>query len=302
LSPVTDPEDDAALAVLDKLGRVHGPDETSVPEPEDEVEEVLRRLYHETIGILAYALEPAAVEPGARARLLAAVTGDETQELVEEAPASPAPSPPRPLERAWEPLALPQPDLPGRTAGAVERRGRGGWMLAAAAVLAFAGLGLFAAYLQSELNSTRVRLARTERERLAETTEARAALDQLRGRFERMTAPATTIYPLRCPTGHGPAAGARVYVYVSPDGRRWELAAHGLDPEPAGSDYQVWFLVGEQPLSAGCFNVRDGKPVITMALAPPAGATGAAVSIEPRGGSPRPTGPVVLLADHAVRL
>ena len=67
MSHALDPEDDAALAVLDKLGRVHGPEETSVPEPEDEVEEVLRRLYHETIGILAYALEPAAVDRAIRA-------------------------------------------------------------------------------------------------------------------------------------------------------------------------------------------------------------------------------------------
>jgi hypothetical protein len=328
LSDLLDPEDEAALAVLDKLGRVYGPDETSVPAPQDEVEEVLRRLYHETVGILPYALEPARIDPASRARLLAAIGAGEKS----EPPELPLPAagifeplvPPAPAEepigaagaagelsepigggravRAPEPLLRLEPELPGRVAASATAPSRGPWLLAAAALVAAVGLGLFAAYFRSELAAATVRHARIESDLRAESESARTALDDLRRRFDLMTAPATTIYPLRCPTGHGPAAGARVYVYVTPDGRRWAVAAHGLSAEPAGSDYQVWFLVGEQPLSAGCFNLRDGKPVVSMALAPPANATGAAVSIEPRGGSPRPTGPVVLVADHSVRL
>ena len=299
-----DPEDEAAFAVLDSLGRLHGPEETSVPEPEDEVEEVLRRLFHETAGVLPYALEAAALDPGLRARLLAEAVGDETQE-VEPLTELLAPLEPSSPPVAIEPLFAPEPSrpFPLRGTGGMARRRRGGWALAtAAALLAIAGLGLWVAYLQSELNASRGRLVRAERDWKGEAVSARAALDEVRGRFDRMIAPAVTIYRLHCPTGRGPAARARVFVYVTPDGRRWELAAQGLDPEPAGRDYQVWFLVGEQPMSAGCFNVRDGKPVVAMALTPPPGATGAAISIEPRGGSPRPTGPVILVAERAVRL
>ena len=77
----SDPEETAALAVLDRLGRLEGPDETSVPEPSDQVEEVLRRLYGEVAGLLAYDLEPQRPDPAIRDHLLTAVVGDRTQEV-----------------------------------------------------------------------------------------------------------------------------------------------------------------------------------------------------------------------------
>jgi anti-sigma-K factor RskA len=111
-----------------------------------------------------------------------------------------------------------------------------------------------------------------------------------------------TVYPLRCPTGRGPAARARAYLYLAPDARRWELAVHGLAAEPSGRDYQIWFLTAGEPASAGCFQIRDGRPEFAMLAPPPRGLTGVAVTIEPKGGSPRPTTPVILLSQEPVRL
>jgi hypothetical protein len=172
----------------------------------------------------------------------------------------------------------------------------------AAALLAVAGLGLWTAYLQSELRASQTRLARAEREWKGEARAARLALTQVERRYELVTAPALTVFPLRCPTGHGPAANARAYLYVTPDQRRWDFAIHGLAPEPSGRDYQVWFLVGDQPKSAGCFRMEGGRPVFSMLSEMPAGLTGVAVSVEPKGGSSRPTGPVILVAQTPVRL
>jgi len=307
VSSMIDPEDAAALAVLEELGRIAGPEATSVPEPEDEVEEVLRRLFHETAGLLPYALAPEATSAELRARVLHAAVGDETQEvppLEEEVAAAEvdtgggraAPGVPA----GWPPPApVPAPDL-GFTRAARVARPRGWMALAAVLALAVAGLGFWAAYLQSELNADRARLAWAEREWRGEAAEARAALTEMRGKLDLFTAPAVEIFPLRA--GAGPAAGARVYLYVTPDRKRWGLATHGLEPEPAGHDYQVWFLVGDEPRSAGCFNMRDGKPVISMPMGAPQGITGAAVTIEPHGGSKRPTTAVLLQADHSIRL
>jgi hypothetical protein len=305
-----DPEDQAAAAVLDALGRTSGPDETSVPEPEDEVEEVLRRLFGEAIALLAYELPAPELDPGVRARLLTGIVGDVTQEI-EPAPISPPPEPrsePR-LAQVLEPPAPGEAVLPtGSYARArSERRGRRRGRivrvaLAAVLALAVAGLALWNAYLQSELRASQSRLAWAEREWKGQAESARAALSQVEKRYELVTASALTVFPLRCPTGHGPAANARAYLYVTPDQRRWDFAIHGLAPEPSGRDYQVWFLVGDQPKSAGCFRIEDGRPVFSMLGEMPSGITGVAVSVEPKGGSSRPTGPVILVAQAPVRL
>lgn len=305
-----DPEDQAAAAVLDALGRTSGPDETSVPEPEDEVEEVLRRLFGEAIALVAYELPAPAADPRIRARLLTGIVGDVTQEV------EPAPSPERVESRSAprlaEVLAPPEPGEPAmpttgygrsrsgersRRAGRITRRA-----LAAALLVAIAGLGLWTAYLQSELRASQSRLAWAEREWKGQAEAARAALAQVERRYELVTAPALTVFPLRCPTGHGPAANARAFLYVTPDQRRWDFAIHGLAPEPSGRDYQVWFLVGDQPKSAGCFRIENGRPVFSMLGEMPAGLTSVAVSVEPRGGSAKPTGPVILVAQAPVRL
>lgn len=305
-----DPEDQAAAAVLDALGRTSGPDETSVPEPEDEVEEVLRRLFGEAIALVAYELPVSAVDPQVRAHLLTGIVGDVTQE-VEPAPVTDRPevrSEPR-LAEVLEPPERGEAVLPSGSYARArsERRGRRTGRivriaLAALFALAVAGLGLWTAYLQSELRASQSRLAWAEREWKGQAEAARAALSQVERRYELVTASALTVFPLRCPTGHGPAANARAYLYVTADQRRWDFAIHGLAPEPSGRDYQVWFLVGDQPKSAGCFRIEDGRPVFSMLGEMPLGLTGVAVSVEPKGGSSRPTGPVILVAQTAVRL
>jgi hypothetical protein len=131
-----DPEELAALAVLDGFGRLDSPDETSVPEPGDEVEEVLRRLYTETTALLPYALAPVPPPAALRGRLLTAILGDATQAVEDLVP--PLPTPARgaggsPLRFAAE-----------RRAHAARRPRWPALLAAAAAVIGVAGLGLWA--------------------------------------------------------------------------------------------------------------------------------------------------------------
>ena len=301
MSDEQDPEELAALAVLDSLGRLDGPDETSVPSPEDEVEAVLRRLYTETVGLLPYALDPAAADPALKRRLLTGILGDFTQEI-------PRLATPAPVAAALAPSDEPRPERPPAPAprsaarAATRRRRRFAPALAAGLALAALGLGFGAAYLHSELKASEVRLAWMERQWKGEATAARGELAELRRRFDRVTSAAVTVFSMRCPIQYGPAAGARAMLYVAPDRRSWELAVHGLAPEPPGRDYQLWFMVGDQPRSAGCFKMRDGQPVLAMTREAPPGVTGAAVTVEPAGGSPRPTTPSILVAAQPVRL
>ncbi len=301
-----DPEEVAALAVLDSLGRFDSPDETSVPDPEDEIEDVLRRLYREAIAFLAYSLEVEKPAPQLKAELMSQTVGESTQE-VEPIGQSAAPTSERPFHRPTESLGRliesePRAEL-GERLAAASGRSRRPWMaLAAVLALALVGVGFWGTFLLSELAAERARLAWTEKEWKGTADATRAELRALEERFALVTSPAATVFPLRCPTGHGPAATARGTLYLAPDQKSWELEIFGLAPEPAGRDYQVWFMVGELPRSAGCFNVRDGKAIFPKQGAAPPGTTSVAVTLEPKGGSIRPTSQVLLTAPSPVRL
>jgi anti-sigma-K factor RskA len=70
----------------------------------------------------------------------------------------------------------------------------------------------------------------------------------------------------------------------------------GLPPAPAGKTYALWTIVGGTPRPAGLFGV-DAAGRGTHRIAPVS--TGAparvfAVTVEPEGGVPAPTGPIVL--------
>jgi anti-sigma-K factor RskA len=63
----------------------------------------------------------------------------------------------------------------------------------------------------------------------------------------------------------------------------------GLDDAPDNKTYQLWLLQeGQDPVSAGTFDVRDGRAILNSDENLE-GFAGAAVTVEPEGGSPAPT-------------
>jgi hypothetical protein len=90
--------------------------------------------------------------------------------------------------------------------------------------------------------------------------------------------------------GGAQAAGS---VMVSPTGEA-VLVVHHLKPAPAGKVYEAWIVDHGRIAPAG---VLDGS-VFPLTRRVPRGA-GVLVSLEPAGGSPQPTGTVVLKAETA---
>lgn len=71
------------------------------------------------------------------------------------------------------------------------------------------------------------------------------------------------------------------------------LIVAGMTKAPEGLDYQLWFMQGDtEPVSAGVFDVSGELSVVETDL-PFEDYTGAAVTLEPDGGSDGPTGRVV---------
>ena len=70
-----------------------------------------------------------------------------------------------------------------------------------------------------------------------------------------------------------------------------------LAPTPSGKSYQLWLVpMSGAPISAGVFNPVNGEMNSVMAKVPPGTAAKAfAVTLEPAGGMPAPTGPMILV-------
>ncbi len=97
-------------------------------------------------------------------------------------------------------------------------------------------------------------------------------------------------------TDHQPAA--RGQLFADPNARSAVLVVADLLPLPEGQVYQFWLIRGETPVSAGTFEVDErGRALLPVTSDQAVGSFDAmGVSIEPDGGSPQPTGDIVMLS------
>jgi anti-sigma-K factor RskA len=212
-----------------------------------------------------------------RARVLAAAT----REPASREPATPASSTPL--------------SFPNRTAAApaVARSSRWPWLVAAAAAVLAAATSF--AWLSAR--DENARLHATIADLRANTTVLLAARDDFerersrRERADSILSAGDVIFAALA--GVAPVADARGRVYVSPS-RGLLFAAENLPTLPSDRSYQLWAIVDGQPFSHGVFELADGRAQL-LAEPPPGPAAAFAVTVEPIGGVPAPTGPQVLL-------
>jgi anti-sigma-K factor RskA len=161
------------------------------------------------------------------------------------------------------------------------------WMaLATAATLAAIGLGLYARQLHERAETA-------DRERLAREGLERD-LENLSETLEAFTAPATRAVSL---AGQGEGQGAAAKAFLDTQNRRLFLYVYNLPPPPPERTFQLWLIIGDQPVSMGVFGVEpDGRGRLDTASIPAfTGDVTVAVTIEPLGGVPQPTGPIILM-------
>jgi hypothetical protein len=95
----------------------------------------------------------------------------------------------------------------------------------------------------------------------------------------------------------GPTAGAHAVIVMSKASGDTVLRVNGLDAPPPGRVYELWWITKQQgPVEAATFSAESGKEVLTKVGAPPAGdrLMATAVTLEPAGGVPKPTGVMYL--------
>ena len=94
----------------------------------------------------------------------------------------------------------------------------------------------------------------------------------------------------------GPSPGAAGSTYVNPRAHEALFYAFGLPRLPDRKTYQLWFIAAGKPVSAGTFAVdpRGDASVQVDRVTDPRQIQAWAVTVEPLGGVPQPTGAMVL--------
>jgi anti-sigma-K factor RskA len=220
-----------------------------------------------------------------RARVLAAVRRDLAGE-----PAEPITAP-TPIEPAGTPAG---------EADGVGPRPRLLSFLAMAAAVAALMLGVAALWRQS-IAEQRLESMRAEREQLLQLlAETRSRVDLLGEAVQRVdTAVRTMSFPALQSVvlaGLETAPQASGVSHVRPDQQSAVFQAFGLPQLPPQRTYQLWYIRAGSPVSAGTFEVDlAGDASVEVGGLPPTAEIDAwAVTVEPAGGVPSPTGEMVL--------
>lgn len=165
------------------------------------------------------------------------------------------------------------------------------WLPLAAAIVAAAGLGLYARQLQLRVGQLESRVADAERRAaLAESATVRATrvADQAQTTLAVLAAPDLVRIDLE---GEQPARDASARALWSRN-RGMVFTATNLPAAPPGRVYQVWVVTAQAPVSAGLLTTDEtGRATVffetPVDIAPP---VAVAVTLEPAGGVPAPTG------------
>ena len=170
-------------------------------------------------------------------------------------------------------------------------------MLAAAACLL---LAVWSGWRQARLGNELERLG-AERDRLAGQVEgldqqlsaAHSETQRMAEALAIITAPGGQAVQL---AGLDPSPGASGNTFIDGQRGRAVFYARNLPALQPDRTYQLWWIEDGKPVSAGTFDVdEDGTGIVRVERLAPSGQIQAwAVTVEPEGGVPQPTGAMVL--------
>ena len=218
----------------------------------------------EAVAILPLALPPRRVPPSVKERLLSTIDEEVRAKARTDADARVVPMTAAGKVPAWT-LALP---------------------LAAAVVL---GIGLAS-------------VSRTSREEISRASAENATLKATLKERDTETAwlrdPRVQVALLK---GLEATSNAKAKLLWHPSRAQALLYVDGLPALPIDKSYELWFFVENEPVAADVFATNaDGTAVISLSkLDPKAGKpVKFAVTVEPTGGVPKPTGTIVLVGEN----
>lgn len=129
----------------------------------------------------------------------------------------------------------------------------------------------------------------------AQLSDSNFKLDKLQQQFESFLSPSTRVISM---SGvETPQAHAKVV--WNTETQTWEVHIKNLPAPPSDKDYQLWYVTADAKINAAVFRTGENG-ALELKLNVPAealsGLAATAVTLEPKGGSPQPTGKFYLMA------
>jgi hypothetical protein len=270
-----------------------------------------RELYEDYVRISAGLLHavPARVPPPAlKASLMARVQ----QSVAQPAPVPPtvpasAPTPARPTVRPQPPArntaSQKQPSFMDRLREWWRNGARVPGASFGLAAVALVAAGVLLAQMQRQITAQNAQMAQLQtivaqqatqvaqqQQQVAEQQQQISAQEQLLAVLTDPGAQAINLNPQQV------APNAQAKLQFNPDGQIAVLSLNGLPELQASQQYQLWLFDSTgTPLPSTTFDAT-AKNVVINAEAKFGGYVNFAVSVEPKGGSQAPTGPIALIA------
>ena len=273
-------EDPVTTDLLDRLNDRIAPSSESA----DAESETLERETIELLGLLPYGLEELKPSPSTKARLMAAVRGEDRDQdhITSQAPAEVVAMP----ARSWQSWLLP---------------------LAASLIIAFLGVSVWQQFSRlEEQQSTIDRLASQLSETNIESTQLAEYEEQLQSMQEQLalvTSKGVEVCTLQPKYVGAVETNARGTLFVASDHQHWYLRIDDLEPCPLGRSYQLWFVTEDgTAVDGGILQIEHGVELEVTADTMPQGTVEVSVTLEPAGGSAEPSGPLVLHGDEVMRI
>lgn len=237
--------------------------------------------YAGTLSLLPLVLTPEEPSPMVKSRLMARIR--------KEQEAQRAPAGARPPAGAISPASPFTRALPWAAAAAAS--------VAAALISSFLTAGAVGsrhtaetAALQQRIDDQAKQLERQAEEMVSLRTQIRDARESI----QLVSSPGVAVIDLE---GQGKFKQASARVFWDRTRSYWQVYAASLPPAGPGKTYQLWFITPTAKISAGTFDTTAaGEGSLRVPVPPGTGAIVAtAVTDEPAGGSPQPTGSILLL-------
>lgn len=182
------------------------------------------------------------------------------------------------------------------------------WGLAAAVILlvvampAVMGVITYQRYTENQRISAKLTALES---RLATLNALGRTVEQLQQDKQALTqrlllleSPAVSVISLK---GTEPQPKALARVFWDTESGVYRFSVHGLAPLAENKTYALWFITDkEEKIPVGTFNIRDGRGEITAQVPANIGRVAlAAITDEPAGGSPQPTGTIQMVGKLA---
>jgi anti-sigma-K factor RskA len=248
---------------------------------------LLQRETIEVIGLLPYELAEQVPSAATRERLMAAVRGEDSEQVRVRAAAPPQGGQVVPMpQRTWQSRLLP---------------------LAAALIIALLGVSLWQQFAQlQEQQRTIDRLASQLSETNVQETQVAQYQEELEAMQEQLalvTSRGVEVCSLKPRYAAAAETNARGTLFVASDHQHWYLRIDDLEPCPLGRSYQLWFVTEDgTAVDGGVLQIEHGVELEVTSDSMPQGTVEVSITLEPPGGSPAPSGPLVLHGNEVMRL